>query len=77
MQNFKLVEVLETLNKKRTVYLSLIQKVFNVDESMASNVFDSEIENFKERLKTYYDNEKNKPTLTYYKVQTFFLEVIH
>ncbi len=77
MQNFKLVEVLETLNKKRTVYLSLIQKVFNVDESMASNVFDSEIENFKERLKTYYDNEKNKPTLTVLQGTNIFLEVIH
>lgn len=77
MNNFKLEEVLDTLRKKKKVYLSLIQKVFKADEFMAENIFDSELENFKERLKTYYSSQKIKPTMNVLQGTNIFLEVLH
>lgn len=78
MENFKLTEVLETLEKKRGIYISLIQSVFKVDKDMSENIFNGELENFKERSKTYYSEQKNqKPTMSVLQGTNIFLEVIH
>lgn len=74
---FELTKVIEVLNSKREVYLSLIQKVFKVDENSATNIFESEIENFKERAKTYFTAQKNKPTMSVLQGTNIFLEVLH
>ena len=78
---FQLQETIQKIQTKRSIYNSLLQKNYGVNEEMANNIFNSEVEAFTERMKTYYNQEYKKnpnylPTLTVLQGTNIFLEVM-
>ena len=74
--SFQLTEVVDTINKKKNIYIAIIERAFNVDSEQAENIFVMELENFKERAKTYFEESNIKPTLTVLQGTNIFLEVL-
>ena len=74
--SFQLTEVIDTINSKKNIYIAIIERAFKVGADQAENIFLMELENFKERSKTYYTDQKTKPTLTVLQGTNIFLEVL-
>lgn len=81
MSDFKVLDVSESIQTRKSVYMSVIQRVFNVNEDLANHIFYMELECFVERLKKYYIDSTTSsrpftPTLTVLQGTNIFLEVL-